>query len=111
MHHIMKLQPGPFDRIADGSKTIELRLYDEKRKAISIGDTITFTREPEQQQQITVKVVALLHYPTFKDLLADFPPDYFGGADREALLDEVHCFYSLEDQQPNGVLGIKIALV
>ena len=40
--HIMKLHPEPFAKIKDGSKTIELRLYDEKRQRISIGDTIRF---------------------------------------------------------------------
>ena len=32
MHHEMSLRPGPFGKIADGSKRYELRLLDEKRK-------------------------------------------------------------------------------
>ena len=40
--HIMKLHPRPFAKIKDGSKTIELRLYDEKRQRISVGDTLRF---------------------------------------------------------------------
>ena len=38
----MKLAPSPFEMIRNGKKTIELRLYDEKRKSISNGDRITF---------------------------------------------------------------------
>jgi len=38
MKHEMKLYPEPFQMIADGRKTIELRLYDEKRKKIKAGD-------------------------------------------------------------------------
>lgn len=34
MTHYMKLNPEPFDKIASGKKTIELRLYDEKRKTV-----------------------------------------------------------------------------
>jgi len=30
----MKLQESPFERIKDGTKTIELRLYDEKRRKV-----------------------------------------------------------------------------
>ena len=41
-NHIMNLNPSPFKMIREGNKTIELRLYDEKRKKLSIGDTITF---------------------------------------------------------------------
>ena len=43
MHHEMSLRPGPFAKIADGSKSYELRLLDEKRRLIAAGDTITFT--------------------------------------------------------------------
>ena len=38
----MNLPPAPLKMIREGRKTIELRLYDEKRKQISIGDIITF---------------------------------------------------------------------
>ena len=34
--HIMNLTPSPMQMIKDGKKTIELRLYDEKRKLISV---------------------------------------------------------------------------
>ena len=42
MKHILKLQPKYFDYINDGTKRIELRLYDEKRQKINIGDIIVF---------------------------------------------------------------------
>lgn len=43
MNHKMSLRNKPFNSIKSGTKTIELRLYDEKRKLISVGDIITFT--------------------------------------------------------------------
>ena len=36
--HIMKLNPSPFEMIRSGRKTIELRLYDEKRRSIEKGE-------------------------------------------------------------------------
>jgi ASC-1-like (ASCH) protein len=42
MEHILKLKPKYFNYINKGTKIIELRLYDEKRQKISIGDTIIF---------------------------------------------------------------------
>ena len=39
----MKLHPAPFEMIKSGKKTIELRLYDEKRRKIKVGDEIIFT--------------------------------------------------------------------
>ena len=43
MTHNMQLKPEPFAMIKDGTKTIELRLYDEKRRNIKVGDRIVFT--------------------------------------------------------------------
>jgi len=42
MKHTMKLRPNPFRMILCGEKTYELRLYDEKRQCIKIGDKIVF---------------------------------------------------------------------
>ena len=39
----MKLKNEPFVSIKNGLKTIEMRLFDEKRKQIKVGDTIEFT--------------------------------------------------------------------
>ena len=38
MLHKMKLNESPFERIKNGTKTIEFRLYDEKRQKIKIRD-------------------------------------------------------------------------
>lgn len=37
MKHRMNLHKAPFEMIRSGAKTIELRLYDEKRKKIKAG--------------------------------------------------------------------------
>ena len=108
--HIMKLQPGPFDRIKSGQKIIESRLYDEKRRSIQLGDEIEFQRNPDLEETIKVDVVGLLNYPMFEDLMNDFAPKLFGGETKEGLLNEISEFYSIEDQKEYSVLGIKIKL-
>lgn len=40
MKHEMKLQPKYFEYILNGTKRIEIRLNDEKRQLINIGDEI-----------------------------------------------------------------------
>ena len=42
--HRMKLQTSPFKKIQNGSKTIELRLNDEKRQQVQVGDFIEFSQ-------------------------------------------------------------------
>lgn len=111
MLHTMKLQPFPFDKIKEGKKIIEVRLCDEKRRDIKIGDTIEFKREPEQVEAVKAKVVALLNYKTFADLANDFPANYFGHLDKEDLLKSIYTFYTKEQEEKYTVLGIRIKLV
>ena len=40
MKHEMRLHDDPFNKIKQGTKKIEIRLNDEKRKSINIGYTI-----------------------------------------------------------------------
>lgn len=107
----MKLQPEPFNRIADGSKIIESRLYDEKRRRLKLGDTIVFLKYPDLKEAVQAEVVGLLLYPTFDRLMSDYPAAAFGGRSKDALLDEVRQFYSPEDERQCGVLGIRLRLL
>ncbi|MBU0660928.1 ASCH domain-containing protein [Patescibacteria group bacterium] len=107
----MKLEPKPFDAIKSKKKQIELRLYDDKRKNINIGDIIEFKREPERTISIKTRVVALLRYENFSKLFEDFEPSIFGGNNKQELLDGVTRFYSKEKQNEYGILGIKIELL
>ena len=59
MLHKMRLNESPFERIKNGTKTIEFRLYDEKRRQIKIGDKIEFSKLPELQETILVEVLEL----------------------------------------------------
>ena len=50
MLHKMKLNESPFEMIKNGTKTIEFRLYDEKRQGVKIGDKIEFSKLPDLQK-------------------------------------------------------------
>ena len=56
MNHKMKLQPKYYDFILNGTKRIEIRLNDEKRRMIKVGDTITFYKEPLLNKSFNVKI-------------------------------------------------------
>lgn len=52
MIHEMMLSPKPFEMIASGTKTIELRLNDEKRQKVQVDDTIVFVRTDDSRQML-----------------------------------------------------------
>lgn len=64
----MKLQESPFERIKNGTKTVEFRLYDKKRSKINIGDQIEFSKLPDLQETILVDVLDLYRDNTFENL-------------------------------------------
>ena len=109
----MKLQPEYYNFILNGTKRIELRLFDEKRQQIKIGDTIIFLKEPSLEENIKVKVIGLLRYNTFKDLFNDFDISILSDKKmtKNELLNVLEQFYTKEKQKQYGVLGIRIELI
>lgn len=110
MEHILKLKPKYFNYINDGTKRIELRLYDEKRQAINIGDTIIFKMEPELKITIKTRVVGLLRYNTFEELFRDFDIEMLAdnSMTKLELLNVLQEFYTPKKQRKYGVVGIRI---
>ena len=68
MKHEMKLNNGPFERIKNGTKTIELRLNDEKRQLLKIKDLIEFTNRTNDEK-ILVEIENLYHYRHLKNYI------------------------------------------
>ena len=109
--HQMKLKPSPFTLIKEGKKTIELRLYDEKRKLISIGDTITFTNTNDSKDIIKSSVIDLYLFDSFEELYNTLPLNECGYTDvKNASYLDMEKYYSKEEQSKYGVVGIKIAV-
>ncbi len=108
--HCLQLATTPFDAIKSGRKTIESRLYDEKRQQIKLGDQIIFTNRENPKQQVSVRVVGLLRYRTFHDLFIHNNPAKFGGESVQWLEKQIGEFYSLDDQFENGVVGIEFEI-
>lgn len=113
MIHEMKLQPKYYDFILNGTKRIEIRLFDEKRQQIKIGDTIKFLKEPDLKESFNVKVVDLLRYNSFEEMFNDFDISVLADKSmtKEELISVLEEFYTKEKQEQYGVLGIKIELM
>lgn len=113
-NHMMNLNPSPFKMIREGNKTIELRLYDEKRKMISVGDTITFTNTLDSNETLNVMVTDLFIFNSFDELYKKLPLMECGYTNEDidtASPRDMEEYYSKEMQQQYGVVGIKISLM
>ena len=65
--HEMKLRPKYYDFILNGTKRIEIRLNDEKRQKLKVGDKLIFYKLPNNDKKIEVKITNLKYY---KDLFS-----------------------------------------
>ncbi|MDY0214931.1 MAG: ASCH domain-containing protein [Bacilli bacterium] len=108
--HYLNLHNEPFLLIKEGTKRIEMRLFDEKRKLIQIGDFIVF-KNNRCEETITAEVIELRTFPSFKELYNAFDPEVLGykTKDNASYLD-MNKYYSDALINKYGVLAIKIKL-
>jgi ASC-1-like (ASCH) protein len=111
--HEMKLDKSAFERMKQGTQTIELRLLDEKRNQLKLGDHITFKLFPTLDHACVVEVTGLLHYPDFSTLIDDIDVSWMGYANdkREWLKNGMDQIYPKEEQREFTALGIRLRKV
>ncbi len=109
MVHKMKLVDFAFNAIKNKVKTIEVRLNDEKRQLIKVGDIIEFTHV-DSLETLKVKVINIYKFKTFKELFEKFSNKQIGLLENEdyTIMDK---FYTKEEQEKYGAIGIEISLL
>ncbi len=111
MIHKMNLQHTPFEKIKEKTKTIEMRLYDEKRSAIAVGDSIVFT-DITNGEEILCLVTNLYRYSNFVNLYEHHSKLALGYTPNEpACASDMLQYYSEEKIAQYGVIGIEICVI
>lgn len=111
--HSMKLNPRPFGMIQSGQKTIELRLFDEKRQKLKAGDKIVFTNNVTGET-LNAKIVKLHRFDSFEELYKTLPLLECGYTAEDvdnAQPSDMEQYYSAEEQKKYGVVGIELFLL
>ncbi len=110
MEHKLKLQAIYFDKIKSGEKIYEVRLNDEKRQQIKIGDTLLLLKEPELKTTLNFKVEDLIYFASFDALINALPLEKIGfsGVSKIAVKNTYRQFYTEEDEKHYGVVAIKL---
>ncbi len=109
--HEMMLQPAPFAKIKAGKKSFEIRLNDEKRRAVKVGDVIEFT-ETESGEKLRVRVGSLQTFTTYGELCRALPLEQCGyEAGEKASPHDMDAYYPPEKQKEYGFLAIGIKLI
>ena len=98
MKRYLNLQPSPFQAIKEGRKRIEMRLYDEEKSQIQVGDFIEF-RNNYTDETLLCEVLDIKIYPSFKELYEDNDKRDLGYLENEeASSDDMLIYYPKERQ-------------
>lgn len=114
MRFHFKLRAKPYDSIKSGEKTFELRLYDERRQKIKVGDEIEFSCAEGRREPFIVLVTGLHVFRNFSELYAALPLLQCGYTEENvanASPNDMNAYYSEEAQSRYDVIGIEIRLI
>lgn len=110
---VMKLKSEFFDQVKSGKKIYEVRLNDEKRQKIGVGDCIIFKKEPELLDGVIVKVTDVKRFATFEEMAKVLSIESIGfdGKNAVQVARFYHTIYSKADEKQYGVVAFKMELV
>lgn len=111
--NIMKLNPKYFEFMKYGTKKVEVRLNDEKRKNIKIGEIIEFKKEPNFEENIFTKIINLKYYSNFEKLVENYKIEELANksVDKLEFINDLNKFYTVEQQKQYGVVAIEVELI
>ncbi|MEM3364491.1 MAG: ASCH domain-containing protein [Candidatus Micrarchaeia archaeon] len=109
---MMQLAAEPFEWVNAGQKIVEVRLFDEKRKKLALGDTIVF-RSLDGNGVVRVRVRGLLRFDSFRDLFVFVPKEYLHHANLtvEEQVQRMRRYYSEEEEKKFGILAIYFEVI
>ncbi|MCM1286342.1 MAG: patatin-like phospholipase family protein [Acetobacter sp.] len=110
MTHFFNLNKEPFEKIAENKKNIELRLFDEKRQKVNIGDKIIFTCKEDNNNILSVIVTDLHKFESFEELYKNLDLTKCGYSHEEigsACAKDMEKYYTKSQIKKYGVLGIE----
>lgn len=111
MKHEMMLNNEPYEKINAGTKTVELRLYDEKRQLLKVNDYIEFTNRKDKRK-LLVLIQGLKVYKNFAELYENYDKVSMGYDEEDiANPDDMKEYYPENEQQEYGVVAIEIKKV
>ena len=106
--HTMNVKTKYYNLLKSGQKIVELRLFDEKRQKIKVGDEILFLDASNSANNFKAAVENLYYAESFSKLCEVVTPKQAGFVSEAELITALEEFYTPSVQKKFGVVGIKI---
>lgn len=111
--YIMKVRPEYFEKIKSGKKIYEIRLLDDKRKMLKVGDTVLLKKEPDLFDGIVIRITEIKYFNTFLEMAQRLSIKDIGfeGKTAKEVNDLYHEIYAIEDEVKYGVVALKMEVL
>lgn len=109
--HSLMVKEKYYKLLKSGAKTIELRLFDEKRKNIRVGDMIQFSNVSDGKDCFLARVTAIHTAESFAHLAEKMDCQQAGFISNDEMIKTMAEFYPFERQKEFGVVGIEVRRV
>ncbi len=111
--HKMKLREIYYNLIKKGEKIYEIRLNDEKRQILDVGDMLVFEKEPNLDEKLNTVIEDLIYFKSFNEMLNCLPLEKVGF--KNSSINEVEKvyrqFYTIDDEKKYGIVAIKVKTI
>ncbi len=107
--HRMRLESYPFDLFKNRKKSVEMRLFDDKRKKLKVGDLIIF-KNKENGEEIISEIYGLKTYKTFDELYANYKKEQLGYENNEATPNDMAQYYKPDQIKKFGTVAIEVKI-
>ncbi len=107
----MQLSIDSFNKIKSKKKTIEIILKNKKLQKLKRNDIIIFSKKVDPNNKIIVKIVNIIEYDNFIDLLKNTNIKDLGYEDnynKEKILKSLYEIYTEDQEKENKILAIYI---
>lgn len=106
---VMRLEKEPFDLLKSGKKLWEIRLNDDKRKGIGVGDEIVFMRRPELEERLPMIVEEKVPFTNVQRLLDKIDHAEIGNYENELeFIQQLMTHYTPGEMMEKGLIAFKV---
>ena len=103
----MHLESEIFDLVNNNIKDIEIRINDEKRRKLKVGDIVVI-KNRKNNEIISVEIVDLEYFYSFCDCIDNYDLNrlYNDKITKKEFLNLLYKFYTSEEESKYGVVAI-----
>ena len=103
----MHLESEIYNLVNNNIKDIEIRINDEKRRKLKIGDIITIANR-SNNDTLMIRITNLEYFSSFNDCINNYDLKrlYNDEITKEELLNLLYKFYTIEEEIKYGVVAI-----